>query len=306
MQYLSDRETDKALMYLEKRIQHEYNKAGKEIAITASNYFSDFEKRYEEEYKAYKRGVYTKKQFEDWYITQVGRGRKYERMRDECARRITEADKVAAAYISDGTASICALNRNYEAYQIAMNHNGVVFDIWDEQTVKNLIGHKKIQLPLPKINIPKADRWNRQRLQSALLSAIIQGQSVSDLADTFNRIARMGSKSAIRNARTAYTGAQNAGRQKSYEKAHEMGIQMQKEWISTLDAYTRPSHQQMDGVVVDYDEQFPNGLMYPADPSGEPAEIYNCRCTMRAKFEKINQYRETYKEWEARMNGANN
>lgn len=297
MKYLSDIETDKALLYLEKRIKKEYTAAGKEISLIASEYFEKFEKRYNEEYKAYKRGAYTKKQFEDWYVAQVGRGLRYERMRDKCAKRIVNADKVAASYINDSTPSIVTLNRNYEAYLIEQNYDNIAFDIWDEQTVKNLIGRKQIQLPPAKVSIPKSMRWNRQKLQSALLSAILQGQSVRELAGNFNIIAQMGSASAIRNARTAYTCAQNAGRQKSYEEAFKMGIVMQKEWICTQDSRTRDSHKRMDGVVVDYDEQFPNGLMYPADPDGKPAEIYNCRCTMRAVFDGINQSRQTYEEW---------
>ena len=44
----------------------------------------------------------------------------------------------------------------------------------------------------------------------------------------------------------------------------------------------RDSNAHLDGVQVEYNEKFPNGLMYPADPQGQPSEVYNCRCTLIA------------------------
>ena len=38
--------------------------------------------------------------------------------------------------------------------------------------------------------------------------------------------------------------------------------------------------QEQNGVTVPIDQPFPNGLMYPGDPSGSPGEIINCRCDM--------------------------
>ena len=35
---------------------------------------------------------------------------------------------------------------------------------------------------------------------------------------------------------------------------------------------------------IPYDEPFPNELMYPSDPDGDPEEVYNCRCSMGARI----------------------
>ena len=77
------------------------------------------------------------------------------------------------------------------------------------------------------------------------------------------------------------TGAENAGRLDSYENLANQGVVQKKVWIATPDERTRESHLDIDGEEVDIEQEFSNGLMYPADPNGEPEEVWNCRCSMR-------------------------
>jgi hypothetical protein len=102
---------------------------------------------------------------------------------------------------------------------------------------------------------------------------------------------------AIRNARTAMTGAQNGGRLDSMKRAQERGIEVKKGWLATLDARTRDSHAVMDGEEVELDEKFSNGLRFPGDPNGAPSHIYNCRCRMVHVFPK---YRTDWSNMENR------
>lgn len=92
----------------------------------------------------------------------------------------------------------------------------------------------------------------------------------------------MNRTSAIGAARTAVTGAQNAGRMDSFTAAEGMGIKLKKEWLATLDGRTRHSHAVLDGERVENDKKFSNGCMFPGDPNGPPGEVYNCRCTLIA------------------------
>lgn len=301
----SDRETEKRLQTLEKRITKEYRKAWQELDKTASAYFAEYKERWEREYEKYLGGAYTKQQWEAWQATQLARGNRWEQMRDEMAERITDANVVATAYINDDTPSIFSLNYNFSAYEIEQG-TGIAFNIYDEQTVKRLIKDNPQLLPKPSVNINKTIKWNQQKLTSALVSGILQGKPIGKIASEFQNVTDMNRKSAIRNARTAYTGAQNSGRQESYKYAVEnYGIVMEKEWIATADLRTRDSHARLDGVRVEYDDEFPNGLMYPADPDGEPSEVYNCRCTIRAVLPKYANAKahvtgndvESYKEW---------
>ena len=97
----------------------------------------------------------------------------------------------------------------------------------------------------------------------------------------------MNKSSAVRTARTAVTGAQNAGRMDSYVAAEKMGIKVRKEWLATLDGRTRHSHAMLDGKVVDKDKKFENGCMFPGDPNGPASEVYNCRCALIAAVDGI-------------------
>ena len=69
-------------------------------------------------------------------------------------------------------------------------------------------------------------------------------------------------------------------------RAKAKGANIMKQWDSTLDSRTRPSHQKVDGEIVDVEEKFSNGLMYPGDPNAPASEVVNCRCALlqRAKW----------------------
>ena len=110
----------------------------------------------------------------------------------------------------------------------------------------------------------------------------MQGEPLKQMADRLQKnIPTMNRDSAIRTARTAFTGAQNAGRMDSYKFANDIGIKVRKRWVATIDARTRHSHQILDGETVEWNKKFSNNCRYPGDPQGRPEEIYNCRCTMR-------------------------
>jgi SPP1 gp7 family putative phage head morphogenesis protein len=106
----------------------------------------------------------------------------------------------------------------------------------------------------------------------------MQGESIPKIANRMATVVGMEKNSAIRNARTYTTSVENKAKMDRYEEAEDMGINLEKEWMATLDERTRESHRELDGERVANDAPFSNGLMYPADPSGDPAEVYNCRC----------------------------
>jgi uncharacterized protein with gpF-like domain len=120
-----------------------------------------------------------------------------------------------------------------------------------------------------------------KQLNSKLLQGILNGDPVQKIAESFLVVVGNNEASANRNARTMVTGAENKGRQDSYENLADQGVVQKKVWIATPDDRTRESHLELDGEEVDIDQAFSNGLMFPGDQSGDPSEWWNCRCSMR-------------------------
>lgn len=288
--------TDKQLAALERRIAKLYREAGKELQSTIDAYFEQFAKR-DEEMKSLIGTVqngkeWTEQDYKLWRLNQIGRGRRYEALRDKIANRYTDANAVAIAYTNDATPGIYSLNRNYTAYTIERATGSVGFDLWDEQTVKRLMVQQPDLMPYyPKERALKRGidlAWGKKQITASVTSSILQGKSIKGMADDLqNRITTMNRNSAIRTARTAVTGAQNAGRMDSYAAAERMGIKLKKEWMATLDSHTRHSHAVLDGKKVDQDKKFSNGCRFPGDPQGPAWEIYNCRCTMVAALDDV-------------------
>ena len=160
----------------------------------------------------------------------------------------------------------------------------VTFNLVDEHTVLKLQRDGDISLPKRKINVPKDEQWNTKIMASRLLQGIQNGDSLIKIEKSLIDIIGTNKASLERNARTMTTGAECEGRIDSYKELESRGVVQKKVWISTPDDRVRESHLDIDGEEVDIDELFSNGLMYPADPSGEPSEVWNCRCSIRTRI----------------------
>lgn len=284
--------TEKELKALEHRISQVYKQAANEVTATIKAYFKSFRKRDEEMHKQVDAGEITEEYYKQWRLAQIGRGKRFEALRDQLAERYTKANETAIAYVNDLTPGIYSLNRNYAAYTIEQVAGDVGFTIWDEQTVKRLIVEQPDVMPYypPKRALRRGIdlAWGKKQITACVTSSILQGKNIKHMADDLQkRITTMSRDSAIRTARTAVTGAQNAGRMDSYAAAEKMGIKVKKEWLATLDSRTRHSHAMLDGEKVDQDKKFSNGCRFPGDPQGPPGEIYNCRCTLVAALDGV-------------------
>lgn len=104
------------------------------------------------------------------------------------------------------------------------------------------------------------------------------GEISKNISDKFEEI-NTGRAHTI--ARTETLSAVSAGREaKRQEFRKEFpDKKLMKMWVSAQDDRVRDSHADLDGESVEADAEFKNGLRYPRDPSGEAAEVINCRCT---------------------------
>lgn len=282
--------TDAELAKLEQRIAKLYKEAADELTDTVKAYFEQFEKRDAAMKEKLDAGEITEQQYKQWRLAQMGRGKRFTALRDKVAERYTDANATAVAYVNDATPGIYTLNRNYSAYKIEQVSDKADFMLWDEQTVKRLTVEQPDLMPYypPKRALQRGIdlKYGKQQITASVTSSILQGKSIPRMAnDLQSRMQNMSRTSAIRTARTAVTGAQNAGRLDTYRAAQDMGIKLKKQWLATLDNRTRHAHAMLDGQTVDVDKPFKvDGyeLMYPGDSSAPGYLVYNCRCTQIA------------------------
>lgn len=270
-------ESEKLLNQLEKDIHKEYAQASKEMTKKVDVYFAKFKAEDEMERAKYEQGAITKKEYTEWRQRKMLTGKRYVAMRDTLAKDLTNTDSIAMRMVGNKMIDTYALNMNYATYQIEHDLRvDTSFTLYNHDSVERLIKTNPAILPIPKPDKMLDYKWNKQHLQSALVQGILQGESIPKIAARFQRVAGMDERAAIRNARTGMTGAQNGGRLDAMERAKERGIDVKKAWMATLDNRTRDSHVELDGQEQEIDDEFTNGLMFPGDPEGEPAEIYNC------------------------------
>lgn len=285
--------TDEVLEQMEKRIASIYSRAEKEIGQKWKAYLEESGKEIDALQKAYDKakdgGERDETRRAGRELAQAKRQRtisdkRFKELTEQTALQITRANETALAYVNGQLPSVYSVNYNALGEIIDKADTGYSFTLTNAETVKNLATSNKSLLPYKELDKATDVAWNVKKINSEVLQGIIQGESMDKIAKRLSSVENMNANQAIRTARTAVTGAENKGRQDSYQQAEDDGIVMGKEWISTNDGRTRHTHRNKpDGVggeIVGQDETFSNGLLFPGDPAGDPAEVYNCRCTM--------------------------
>lgn len=289
--------TDEELSKLERRIAAEYKKAAEELQEKIDAYFE----RFKERDKAQKALIgtivngreYTVEDYKQWRLAQIGRGKRFEALRDRLAERYTRANEVTAAYINGDMPKIYAMNHAYTIQNVKGQADGALdeidFALFDEQTVKRLLVKQPDLMPYyPQeraVNRGIDLAYGKRQITSVVTSGILQGQSINQMArHLMGRVTDMNRTNAIRAARTAVTQAENAGRQAAADELESKGAILQKRWVATHDNRTRHYHIEADGQTVDNDKPFTVGgeeLMFPGDGSMGASgwNLYQCRCT---------------------------
>lgn len=289
--------TDKEIGELETRIREIYKQARDELQNTVDAYFESFWERDSEMRKRLDAGEITANDYQQWRLAQIGRGERFEALRDAVAERYTYANEVAVSYINDKTPGIYSLNHNYMAYTIEQVAGDIGFTLLDEQTVRRLISEAPDLMPhYPALRAIERGidlAWGKKQITAAVTSGILQGNGLKQVADDLQkRIQTMERDSALRSARTALTGAECAGRQDSLSAAKKRGISVKKEWLACADSRTRHAHAVLDGQKADVDKPFKvdgQEIMYPGDPHAKGELVYNCRCTLVGDLQGVRE-----------------
>ena len=208
-----------------------------------------------------------------------------------------EAINLFADMLVKADVAAMALTRGELPYVIASSYNFIeslgwkaaddaglsvgTFQIFNAEAVQKLIRDNPRLLPY--VDLPADQQWNMQKINNTITHAITKGDKMDDIAKQLQNVANMDNNTAIRTARTAFTYAENLGRDEAYHDLKKKGIPVKKMWSAVLDNRTRETHRLLNGTFANENDLFGEGILdvllrCPADPMGEPQEIYNCRC----------------------------
>ena len=182
-------------------------------------------------------------------------------------------------------------------YNMAGQNIPIIAPIDQKQVVKAMRTDSKISKSLYTKLGEDTDEL-KKRISSTLSRGIAAAQGYNEIARNIAADNNVGYNKAVRIARTEGARVYNAASFDACTEAKKRGADVVKQWNSTLDGSTRPSHGRIDGEIRDLDEKFSNGLMYPSDPSGRAGDVINCRCVLlqRAKWGLDEEELETLKE----------
>lgn len=299
---------DQAVGELEKRLRKTYKQAKDEITKKLAEWSKEYADKDAEMQAKVASGEITQDEYQSWQQGQALAGKLWKQKLDQVSGVLLEANQQAMEIINKQKMGVFAENANYQSYQLTQDTKmDLSFAVYDADAVAKLIKDQPELLPRKQVNGKKDKAWNQTKMASIAAQAIIQGESIPQIARRIaTETASDNMKSMVRYARTAMTSAQNAGRMETLHRAKGMGIQCKKVWLATLDRRTRDSHRNLDGQVRDIDEPFDSDfgkIMFPGDPEGHPGDVFNCRCTLTYQYldypaDPSTNDRMMYEEWD--------
>jgi hypothetical protein len=140
-------------------------------------------------------------------------------------------------------------------------------------------------------------------IQSALTRGIASGSSYLNTAESIKGQFERGLNDALRVVRTESHRAFSEGHLAAHDKAEELGLDVVKVWVATLDNRTRDDHGAMDGQEADKDGYFtaPDGSK-ALGPGlfGIAAQDISCRCVA---IDELREYRPTTRRVDKEVEG---
>ncbi|SDY22888.1 phage portal protein [Thermoactinomyces sp. DSM 45892] len=165
-----------------------------------------------------------------------------------------------------GTSTWEGLKSSFFSYETKEEN----FDVWSteiQEWISTVVGKKITQITDTTLELVRKE----------LGEGVQEGEGIPQLANRLRQVYEgFSTHRSVTIARTEVISSSNAA---SRFAAKQSGLELEKEWISTRDSRTRPSHQHLDRERRAMDESYSNGLLFPGDPSGKANETIKCRCT---------------------------
>lgn len=165
------------------------------------------------------------------------------------------------------------------AYDLAGQGIPVIMPIDQAAAVKAILTDSKVSKGL--YNALGVDvNGLKKSISSEITRGIASGLSYSDIARNISNASKAPFSRAKVIARTEGHRIQQASTADAQKASKARGADVVKQWDSTLDGKTRPTHRELDGQIREVDEYFEvagKKAKYPGD-FNDPSEDCNCRC----------------------------
>ena len=274
--------TDEKLEEMVKRLSAIYSRSEKTVQKKMADYAKSIDEKSAELLQSYKDAEteYEKRKAKKAYIRfyrKLVKSKEFVSMSATVADDLYKANVEASTYINSQTPSIYALNYNYINSEMAKDINGFTPQEITEAEAEKYSGYTQ-----QTVDRKKDTDWNKDNLKKSVLagSLLLLGASAIMKRSSNSAVEKNRNSASMHNSGMG-TDAENKARLDGMYRAEDMGNSITKIWMATLDNRTRDSHAALDGAETALDEIFDNGCSRPRDPNGSPAEVCNCRCSLK-------------------------
>ena len=279
---------------MEKRIDAFYNQKGEELSKEFLDYLNGI--KAEDEAMAEE---LDEDELAEWRMARIMLDSEYQNIQGKMAKEIASSNMEIRNIIRISLPLIYALNYNFSTYDIekkAKVDTGYKLKSTESVQKEWNVNKKIMPDPVPqkekdmKEFLEKSEKWNNKQINSVVMQGVKKGSSIPNIAKEIEKVTGMEKNRSITLARTIVTGVENSAIEGSIQRAYDLGIEVEREWLATLDDRTRHEHRLLDGQIRAVGEPFKVEkieIMFPGDTSAPPFMIYNCRCRLIPKVEGI-------------------
>ena len=172
-------------------------------------------------------------------------------------------------------------------------HIGTLFDLQgqgvplilplnQEQMISAITLNSKLSAPLYNTLGYNID-YLKISVMAELSRGIAQRLSYAEMARNLSATTKVDFNKTFRIARTEGHRIQQEATYNLQARAKEKGAKIFKQWDSTLDRKTRPTHRELDGQMIGVNDYFHSSgggkALYPGG-FGDPKDDCNCRCCL--------------------------
>lgn len=278
---------DGELEELEKRLSALYASAAQEATDKFNEFTEEFAEQEARMLDLLAVGKIDDDDFRIWRNNHILQSVRYQELIKSLTNMMVDTDVSAMAIVSGRLPFVIAESYNFVqalGWKAAddLGYSVGTFQIYNANAVQALI--RDNPRLVPEVDLPIDQQWNMDHFNKAITQGILTGEPMQEIARNLKKVIGMDENSAIRNARTSFTYAENLGRDESYENLKKKGLPVRKKWSAVMDNRTRETHRLLNGTYADEETGLfgvgilAHPLRCPADKNGDPEEIYNCRC----------------------------